>query len=210
MKGHSMISKLKAVFTVMAVSCISCAVLVDGPQDTENTEGDTYIPLQRTIYTGGYFPFENNMNWWMYTEDGGNLLSVRVTDTISDDHITYYRVSFQENRVDTTDDWFKRSGGDILFGSSLTGVYRRFLPARLNLVNGHIESPDSNLCFGFYDSMVVKGRMYREILHVIFRTPLIHGFKEVWMADNVGIIMMEDNNGRWPVIYSLDSCSINP
>lgn len=203
-----MFNQLKTgIATAMVVSCMSCAVWVNSP-DPDLSEDTTDKKVYRTIFTGGYFPFENNQNWWSFTEDGGNKLSVRVTDTISDDNTIYYRISFQEHRVDTTDDWFKRSGGEVLFGSSLTGTYRRFLPGRLEIVKGRIDSPDSNITYTYYDSLLVNMAIYHNILRMTFNVPFIHGFEEIWVADKVGIIIMKDTNGRWPVVYSLDSCRV--
>jgi hypothetical protein len=114
--------------------------MVNGPEDDEQGGGIVNPPVinQRVrIQTKKMFPFENNRNWWNYTESSGNNLEMRVTDTISDDDIMYYRVAFRELRVDTTDDWFKSSpSGNIMFGQSLTGMYDQFLPREIDSLNG--------------------------------------------------------------------------
>lgn len=201
-----MSGKLLYLAPFIFMSCFSCAVMVNEPEGYNSDQSHSEKPLYYTISTSRYFPFENNRNWWMFSEEGGNQLTVRVTDTISDDNIDYYRVSFQEHRVDTTDDWFKRVGGNILFGASLTGSYKQFVPEKVKFINHTSESADSSIQFIFHDSLIVKEKVFYEVLQMRFKIPFIHGFEEIWLANSVGIVMLKDYNGRWPLIYSLDSC----
>ena len=64
---------------------------------SNSTDNNSSINLNST----GLFPFQNNTNWWMYTESGGNKLSILVLDTITDNstirgtvelahHFTYF------------------------------------------------------------------------------------------------------------------------
>jgi hypothetical protein len=190
---------------------VSCAVLVNEPEDGEEGGGVVNPPIyQRVrIQTRIYFPFENNRNWWNYTESSGNKLEMKVTDTISDDNTLYYRVAFQEHRVDTTDDWFKSSLGNIMFGQSLTGMYDQFLPREIDSINGSFSSGVNIVQYNYYDSLVSGGIMYHKVLRLKYVYPVIHGFEELLLAERIGIIKMVDYNGRWPVNYLLDSCSVN-
>lgn len=181
-----------------------CAVMVNSPEERKS-------PVVQTVITKtkAYFPFENNTNWWSFTETSGNKLDIKVTDTISDDNIMYYRVSFQEHRVDTTDDWFKRIRGDILFGSSLTGSYSTFLPSQLDSVNGSFLCGSNRIKYSFKDSATINGVTFKKILILKYSTAVIHGFEEITMAESIGIVQMRDYNGRWPIDYTVDSCRID-
>jgi hypothetical protein len=191
---------------------VSCAVLVDDMEDDDQGGGGIVNPpvhQKVRIPTRNYFPFENNRNWWNYTESSGNNLEIKVTDTISDDNTLYYRVAFQEHRVDTTDDWFKSSSGNIMFGQSLTGMYDQFLPRELDSINGSFTCGSNTVRYTYYDSLVTGGIMYHKVLSLKYAYPVIHGFEELLLAQHIGIIKMVDYNGRWPVNYLLDSCLVN-
>jgi hypothetical protein len=182
----------------------SCAVMINEPD--ENSAG---IHQQRIhLSTKNYFPFEKNGNWWKLSESSGNNLCIVVTDTISDDNITYYRISFREQRVDTTDDWFKRTTGDILFDMSLTGSYKKFLPAYIDSINGSFNNGSSMVKYSYHDSLIVDSNMFRKVLVLSYSVPVIHGFDEITLADSFGIVKLKDFDGRWSINYTLDSCSI--
>lgn len=166
---------------------------------------DTYANIKTSLF----FPFENNSNWWKFTESTGNPLKIYVTDTISDDDVTYYRVSFMENRVDTTDDWFKQSSDGIMFGTSLSGEFSQFLPSAINSDGGTFTCGNNQVKYTFKDSLRINGIVYRKVLDLKYTVPIVHGFDEIMIAESIGIIMMKDIDGRWPVNYSLDSCSIS-
>jgi hypothetical protein len=51
--------------------------------------------------------------------------------------------------------------------------------------------------------------MYRGVISLKYDYPVIHGFEELLLAKGVGIVKMVDRDGRWPVTYLLDSCSIS-
>ncbi len=198
----------------MCVFLVSCTVLVDDNGDYEHGGGSIVNPppvqpQKIRIQTKGYFPFENNTNWWNYTEASGNELEIKVTDTISDDNVLYYRVAFQEHRVDTTDDWFKTSYGNIMFGQSLTGMYEQFLPKEIDSINGTFPSGANLVRYSYYDSLVTGGVMYHGVLSLKYDSPVVHGFEELLLAKGIGIVKLVDHDGRWPVTYLLDSCSVN-
>jgi hypothetical protein len=177
--------------------------MINGPDENS---GETH---QKRLHLSmkNYFPFEDNSNWWKFSESSGNNLYILVTDTISDDNVTYYRISFREQKVDTTDDWFKRSAGDIMFGLSLTGMYKKFLPAYIDSVNGSFNNGTNIVNYSYYDSLIVDTKMFHKVLVLSYSVPVIHGFDEITIADSFGIIQLRDFNGRWPITYTLDSCS---
>ena len=200
--------------TVFAVSLVSfCTVMVDNPPALSDTNDHYSINnhpenQQATRKIEGFFPFEDNSNIWNYTESGGNTVTIIVTDTISDDGVTYFRVSFRENRVDTTDDWFLRSSNGIYFGQSLTGDYDLFLPVALNSVSGSFKSKGSIVAYDYYDSLIVNGMLFYNVLHLHYSNPIIHGFDDVTLVDLIGIVQLVDHNGRWPILYAIDSCRV--
>lgn len=190
--------------TAAAVLLQSCYVDVNKPDDE-----DTTLSKPFSFQTSHLFPFNNTTNWWKYTESGGNHITVAVTDTISDDNTMYYRVIFQEANVDTTTDWFKREAGNVLFGPSLVGTYDVFLPARFETKSGSFTVANKTVNFSFYDSVAISGTIYHNVLSLYYYTPVIHGFEEIVLADSIGIVQLKDNDGRWPVVYSIDSCSVS-
>jgi hypothetical protein len=200
--------RIAIVCTIVALTCC-CHVLVDGPSQPgqhQPKEQPSKQKFSRNI--AGFFPFENNMNTWNYTESGGNTVTIVVTDTISDDGITYFRVSFRENRVDTTDDWFKRSPKGIYFGQSLTGDYDLFLPGKVDSISGSFISAKSSVSYHYYDSLDVNGSMLYNVLTLHYNYPIIHGFDDITLADSIGIVKLVDHNGRWPISYAIDSCVV--
>jgi hypothetical protein len=212
-----MVKMLKIVLSAVAISMVgSCSVWVNSPNDPDLIFDTTDPPIQpqqpshpkTPITTAMYFPFQDNTNWWRYTESGSNRVSIDVTDTISDDNVMYYRVSFKENRVDTTDDWFKTSKSGIMFGPSLAGSYSLFLPAKLDSMSGTFYSGQSRIQYAYKDTMRVSGRLFKGIITLTYSSPVLHGFSEIVFADSVGVVQLKDGHGRWPVIYSIDSCSV--
>jgi hypothetical protein len=197
-------------FTIIAVALTCCChMLVDsqpGSQHQQTTDQPTRQNTLRNI--AGFFPFENNSNIWNYTESGGNRVKIMVTDTISDDGVTYFRVSFRENRVDTTDDWFMRSAKGIYFGQSLTGNYDLFLPHKVDSISGTFISAKLTVSYHCYDSLTVNGSMFYNVLALHYNYPIIHGFDSITLADSIGIVQLVDDNGRWPISYGIDSCVV--
>jgi hypothetical protein len=207
---------LLLICLAIVLSCTSCAVVVTEP-DPDGTVPDTnrVIPDHKdtikpvTRKTSGCFPFEDNTNRWYYTESGGNQVTILVTDTISDDGITYFRVSFREERVDTTDDWFKRSANSIYFAQSLLGSYNLFLPALIDSARGTYQSGAARASYTYYDSLSIGGTIFHRALNVDYNVPLLHGFTTIVFADSIGIVELVDKSGRWPITYRIDSCSVS-
>jgi hypothetical protein len=194
----------------------SCTVMMDDnparPSDDDHSSSQQPLnqpvgrQISRTI--AGFFPFEDNSNKWNYSESGGNTVTILVTDTISDDGVTYFRVSFRENRVDTTDDWFLRSKTGVCFGQSLTGKYDLFIPTKVDSISGCFESAGSTVTYGYYDSLSINGIKFYNAIHFQYNTPIIHGFDEITLVDSIGIVELVDHSGRWPIHYSIDSCRV--
>ena len=191
----------------------SCEVMVNGPDhdhdpDTNGTT-TTQEPQRISFKTASLFPFRNNTNWWHYSEQGGNSLRIAVTDTISDDNVLYYRVSFQELRVDTTDDWFQQTSRGTLFGPSLVGTYHQFLPARIDAATDTFTSNGRTVTYTWQESFTGGAGTFRNAVTLEYSSPIIHGFDEITLADSIGIVELIDYDGRWTVEYSLDSCEVD-
>lgn len=195
----------------------SCSVWIDAPANTNTNPDTTGTHSGNNNNTGGkivfktdvLFPFEDNANWWHYTESGGNTVFIEVTDTISDNKTLYFKVSFKENRVDTTDDWFKRSATGIMFGPSLAGSYDLFLPSEIDSVKGRFYSGASRVDYTFHDSLGIGTSVFRNVLILDYDTPILHGFTEITFAESIGIIELKDSNERWPIDYGIDSCNVS-
>jgi hypothetical protein len=212
-----MAKNLYALCVASALLFNSCALMVSdrgSPNDTDPIGPivpiDTSGNIKKLPYkTATLFPFDDNSNWWRYSEIQGNQLEIMVTDTISDDGTTYYRVRFQEHRVDTTDDWFKRSAAGVMFGAALSGPYSTFLPATFDSAAGSFVAGSSMVDYAHHDSTRIGGVMYHNVFVLTYAAPLLHSFDQIAFADSVGIVELKDTQGRWPIEYVLDSCSIN-
>ena len=206
---------MKPAFLISAVAALalcaftSCEVMVNSNYDPDDNKRTTEEPQRISYKTRALFPFQNNSNWWMYSEPGGNSLRIAVTDTISDDNILYYRVSFQELRVDTTDDWFQQTSHGTLFGPSLIGSYHRFLPPLINAATDTFTSNGSTVTYRWHESFTCGAGTFRNGVTLEYSSPIIHGFDEITLADSVGIVQLTDFDGRWTVEYTIDSCSID-
>jgi hypothetical protein len=214
-------NKKTRFFTLLFLSLIcGCDIIVDNPSSSSNNHSpndsssnnnssnnnSSNQRITRSIIH--FFPFEDNTNIWNYSESGENNVVIVVADTISDDGITYFRVSFRENRVDTTDDWFSRSTTGIFFGQSLTGAYDLFLPAKIDSTKGSFKSRGLKVEYTYQDSLKINGSMFHKVLHLVYQSPIIHGFDEIFLVDSIGIVELIDHNGRWPIVYTIDSCRI--
>jgi hypothetical protein len=201
-------------FWILLFSAVCCCSVMMDDNPTASNPGNHPSTVDHpstprvTKKIAGFFPFEDNSNIWNYTESGGNTVMILVTDTISDDGSIYYRVSFRENRVDTTDDWFLRSSDGVYFGQSLAGDYDLFLPATVDSASGAFMSAGSNVTYCYYDSLLVNGSMFYAVLRLRYNYPIIHGFNEIVLADSIGIVELIDRHGRWPISYEIDSCLV--
>lgn len=199
-----------AIFSALAAFLLSsCMVAVNNPDQSSSDDSHAPAHQQFTRATSACFPFQDNSNWWHYTEAGGNTTTIHVTDTISDNNILYHKVSFRENRVDTTDDWFKKTTGGIYFSRSLISGYTLFIPAKIDSMHGTFESGSSTVTYSYYDSLSIDGVLFYGVLHAEYSFPLLHGFDEITFADSIGIIRLIDHTGRWPISYTIDSCSVS-
>jgi len=193
---------------VMAL-CTSCSFIINNDDDDDRQTGGDKNSKPVSVATSSLFPFRDNDNWWMYTEPGGNRLRIEITDTISDDNVTYYRVSFMEERVDTTDDWFMQYSGGTFYGESLTGTYNRFLPSRMNTAGDTFTSDCRTVTCLWKDSVTCNTTEFKRAVILKYSSPIIHGFDTIVLADSIGIAELVDDDGRWTIRYELDSCSID-
>ncbi len=195
----------------------SCEVMVNGTDfdddddrpTTTTTTTPTTQPQRISFKTASLFPFRDNQNWWQYSEPGGNSLRIAVTDTISDDNILYYRVSFQELRVDTTDDWFQQTSRGTLFGPSLIGTYHQFLPVKIDASTDTFTSNGRTVTYTWHESFSCSAGTFGDAVTLEYSSPIIHGFDEITLADSIGIVQLIDYDGRWTVEYTLDSCEVD-
>jgi hypothetical protein len=174
--------------------------------DVSDTSGGGGLNLN----TADLFPFQNNANWWKYSEPGGHTISISVLDTITDNQTTYFKVSFAEKGRDTTDNWFRRSSSGTEYSPYLVGPYFVFLPPTFSSRQGsYALAANDNVSYAYVDSLLVNGKYRKEVMEVHFSAAKIHGFDEIDFANNLGIIRMVDNSGRFPVVYTLDSAQVN-
>jgi hypothetical protein len=139
----------------------------------------------------------------------GNTLVISVKDTISDNNIVYFKVSFAERNRDTTDDWFRRSAAGTQYSTSLVGSYETFLPASFTAKNGSFKSSNGTITYSYLDSMRAGGTYVKRVMRLEYSNRILHGFDELDFADSLGIISLIDRSGRFPVTYTLDSASID-
>jgi hypothetical protein len=159
--------------------------------------------------TIGLFPFQNIANWWHYTERNGNVLAISVVDTISDNGITYYKVSFKEKNRDTTDDWFRSSTAGVQYSTHLIDTYETFIPAKLPGKTGSFKSALSTVSYTYLDTSRINGTLFSRVVACKYSATMLHGFNEIDFADAIGIVSLVDTTGRFPTVYSLDSSSID-
>ncbi len=192
---------LKVIIPVVSILLFGCdtGTSTNGDGDAES------ISLSSQVV----FPFEDFSNWWMYTEEGGNSLKIEVVDTISDDGNLYYKISFMEESKDTTSDWFRRNSEGIYYSKSIGMGYEMFLPLNFTKTSGTYLSGTQDVYYSFMDSMDIGGTVHDSILKLSYSEGFLHGFDEIILASDLGIVSMTDSSGRIPFEYRLDSCSVS-
>jgi hypothetical protein len=183
-------------------ACLFCGCTL--PSSTPSNEETPF-----SLSTMSLFPFQNISNWWHYTEQNGNVLAIAVIDTISDNGITYYKVSFKEKNRDTTDDWFRSSAAGIQYSTHLIDTYETFLPAQLQGKNGSFKSATNTVNYSYLDTSRIGGTLFSRVVACKYPSLMLHGFNEIDFADSIGIVSMIDTTGRFPTVYTLDSSSID-
>jgi hypothetical protein len=155
------------------------------------------------------FPFENQTNWWSYSY--GSMFSVKITvvDTISADTELFYKVKFEEAGKDTTLDWFVKTNAGIEFGSSIRAVFNIFLPKSITKPSGSFTTSTGTTSYEFDSVYTSPGKSFHNAVNVKYVVPVLHGFTRIIFADSIGIVSMIDSTSRIPIIYTLDSCSVN-
>jgi hypothetical protein len=179
---------------------VTCIITPGDGKEEESTPPAAFDP----------FPFKSIANWWHYTEGNGNRLSITVIDTVRDDQDMYFKVRFEEERVDTTDDWFKQTPSAIEFSQTLAGQYYVFLPLDYSSgSSGTFTSSTGNVTYTYNDSVQLSPKTFYRALQLHYTTPVLHGFDEIVFADSIGIAALIDNSGRFPVTYTLDSAFVH-
>lgn len=196
-------SNFKKILVLMITIIIAG---LTGCYPTHNTDYDdngNTIVNSKVIYNN-IFPFAQSGKVWDYKDEDGNDFKISVIDTISDDGDLYYKVEFREVKLDMVqDDWFIREQGSIKYNDKLNGEYSLFLPSSYLRGGGSFRCGTSTIDYEIVSSYIIGANTYNDVLKLSYSTAVLHGFDEIYFADNVGIIQMIDYDGRWPVYYSL-------
>jgi hypothetical protein len=167
-----------------------------------STQSGTKLPPMN------FFPYTTDGSWWKYSAGDGNQLTITVNGTISDDDHHYFKLRFQEENRDTTDDWFKGTPYGVEFSTSLQGEYSLFLPT-ITHSTGTFSSGSINVTFTHNDSTILRNQVIKNTIKCEYSIPLLHGFDQIYFADGIGITSLVDTTGRYPTEYLLDSCKVN-
>jgi hypothetical protein len=154
------------------------------------------------------FPFEDQTNWWKYSDGQNHLVTITVVDTISADTELFYKVRFEESGKDTTLDWFVKTPNGIEFGSSIRAAFSLFLPKTLTKPSGTFTSSTGEVAYDYDSIETVTGKAFHDAVTLNYTTPVLHGFNRILFADSIGLISLIDSTGRFPTVYTIDSCSI--
>ncbi len=207
--------KSTAAGQTLISAAIALGLLVTGcynptcPFDECGDAGDSSGKRQLVrIAAGDVFPYKNASNWWRYSEAGGNRLAIQVSDAISDDRTEYYKVSFAEERIDTTDDFFRGSREGIYFSESLTGDYALFLPSYL-FGSGTFACGEQTVWYQCFAKRNIGGISYDSVAVLEYNQPVLHNFDRIAFAAGVGIVALVDDRGRFPITYTLDSAFVD-
>jgi hypothetical protein len=164
----------------------------------------------QTVTFENLFPFEGPANKWEYADDDGNRFTIHVMDTISDEEELYYKVAFTEEKLDfVQDDWFLRKGGRIKFNTHLRGEFQTFLPSSFKKNGGWFYCHGSSIRYKVMDSMTIGEKTFENVLELEYNRSILHGFDRIVFADNIGIIRMVDEDGRWEIDYVLKESHID-
>jgi len=205
MKGRVMKWQLMILPQIVVVSMatiFSGCYYSTGPGTPYRQEDDvTYDSL---------FLFESSDNWWEYSDIDGNRFSIRVIDTISDNSDLYYKVSFTEHHINASqDDWFVREGSVVAFNESLQGEFATFLPSTFAADNGSFFCGSDEIRYQLHQTVSLGDTSVSNAVQLEYECAVLHGFDRIHFSNGLGIVSMIDLDGRWPIEYTLDSCSIN-
>ena len=196
------------------ISCIAIAMAALGMGCTEPlgiTNTDKNDTAGKSTYQyAEIFPFAGSMNRWYYSDADGNTFVIAIVDTISDDRELFYKVSFTEEKLASTQsDWFVFRNGEIRYSTSLrAAAYPLFVPSRFSGESGTFSSDSQHVSFVNKDSLIIGAHRFGSGVELSYARPLVHGFDIIRFADTVGIVSLTDNTGRWPIEYVLDSARI--
>lgn len=193
---------------IIGLSVLSFTMIMSGcyPTNTwDEDDNDVVNPVETTIRYSNIFPFAEAGRVWEYRDEDGNDFKISVVDTISDDEDLYYKVEFREVKLEMVqDDWFVKENGTIKYNDGLQGTFDQFLPSSFKRSGGSFSCGYENINYEILDSMTIGNNTYTDVLKLIYNTAVLHGFDEIYFADNIGIIRMIDEDGRWPVDYMLN------
>lgn len=196
---------LRGVFGIV----IACAMLYltgcypSQHSDYDNNNNGNTIINSKVTYNN-IFPFAQSGKVWDYKDEDGNDFKISVIDTISDDGDLYYKVEFKEMKLSMTqDDWFIMEQGNVKYNDKLNGEYSLFLPKTFLRNGGSFDCGSSSITYEVLSTYAIGTKTYSDVLKLSYQNAVLHGFDEVYFADNIGIIQMIDFDGRWPVYYSL-------
>jgi hypothetical protein len=162
-----------------------------------------------TITYQDLFPFENSRNWWSYSDEDGNQFSIDVIDTISDEDEIYYKVAFTEEKLNfVQDDWFRKEPPAVSFSEHLVGEYLEFLPGSFNSKGGSFSCGSASVSYTLLDSLEAGDKIYTQVVELEYSREILHGFDRIYFANSIGIVRMVDEDGRWPIDYTLDSARV--
>lgn len=191
--------------TMKAIVVLGCGLFLFNGCFPTSWEGDENEMKPTYVTFMNIFPFTAAGRVWDYTDEDGNDFVITVRDTISDEGDLYYKVEFKEVKLNMIQsDWFINDGTGIRYSERLQGAFQLFLPKRFLRQGGYFESNCQNIHYKIFSSITLAGKTYKDVLKLSYSQAVLHGFDEIYFADNIGIIQMIDYDGRWPVYYSLD------
>lgn len=197
---------LKSLFalTVIVAVTFMTGCFPSNTVDYDDGDGNGNTIINSKVTYTNIFPFAQSGKTWEYKDEDGNDFKISVIDTISDDGDLYYKVEFREIKLDMVqDDWFISEQGSVKYNDKLNGEYSLFLPASYMRNGGTFNCGSSTIDYEIVSSFAIGTKTYTDVLKLTYSTAVLHGFDEIYFADNIGIIQMIDYDGRWPVYYSL-------
>ncbi len=184
----------------------------DDTNDTTNivdTINNDTINNEQNFYN--IFPFTEQGNWWMLTDEHGKLVKVEVTNKITSNQKVFFQIRYQEG-TDTIDNWFKKTSDGVFFCDSIDGDFLKLFPGVCSSKGGRFFSNKRWVSYDYAIAIVYHQKVFDNVFD--FKYPgagLFKGFEEISAAENIGIVRLYDihdpvNNRYFE--YVLDSASI--
>ena len=183
---------------------IVVAGLIIGCYTTSWENNNSPITVNNKIRYQNIFPLAESGKSWEYFDEDGNKFEINVIDTIYDESNLYHKVEFKEMKLAMVqNDWFIKEVDGIKYNNELKGIFNMFLPSTLYRNGGFFNCDTINIQYDILPSLIVGDTVFTDVLKLSYATAVLHGFDEIYFADNVGIIRMVDFDGRWPVDYKI-------